>query len=603
MKQTILMILVALLLCGCGTQPISSPTTPSTPTPIATPMTNHWQTADVGLEQYTPEGETTAGLCLMGTEPVLFCGTERTTLIKLDADTMTQTAITQLDLLISADAPSVQVSDKGVTYYDAHTAQLVFLDTSLREVSRMDLPNGVQAPPVLSADRKYLYYCAEDSLRVLDLETGLDRLLKEMHWTIQEPLKLLCDDTLVVCRTVDAEGNALKLFISTQNGETRWESPSDTEVFTDGDVYFAVSMDGAYRELLYGSVGTEPQALAYDGFETDATPILNRNGVVLSAWDDERAGLEYYDLTTGQRIAALEIAGNTAPGGFCADESGWIYFLCGDSVYRWKPEDAPLEDDGVYLVTRYTHETPDLEGLAQCQALADEISQRHEVQILLWEDGVSAEPRNYTLEAEYQVPLILDCLEQLDQAMGQYPNGFLKKTALGTDSGILRICLVRGIYGNADAGTLSSVPGVQFWDEQENAYLCLAAGADLTSSFHHELFHVIDNRVLGTSNAYDDWEKLNPDDFTYDNNYLLNQVRTDLVYLDGTQRAFVDQYAMSFATEDRAMIMEYAMMDGNEELFQLPMLQKKLAQLCQGIRQTFSLEASEQTYRWEQYLQ
>ena len=59
---------------------------------------------------------------------------------------------------------------------------------------------------------------------------------------------------------------------------------------------------------------------------------------------------------------------------------------------------------------------------------------------------------------------------------------------------------------------------------------------------------------------------------------------------------------MSFPKEDRARIMEYAMMAGNESCFETDAMQQKLRQLCIGIREAFGLEESAETFRWEQYL-
>ena len=48
--------------------------------------------------------------------------------------------------------------------------------------------------------------------------------------------------------------------------------------------------------------------------------------------------------------------------------------------------------------------------------------------------------------------------------------------------------------------------------------------------------------------------------------------------------------------------MEYAMLDGQEDLFRSAPMQAKLRKLCLGIREAFHLEAEPVVYRWEQYL-
>ena len=53
---------------------------------------------------------------------------------------------------------------------------------------------------------------------------------------------------------------------------------------------------------------------------------------------------------------------------------------------------------------------------------------------------------------------------------------------------------------------------------------------------------------------------------------------------------------------DRATIMLCAMTPGNEEVFQSEYMQKKLKTLCTGIRESFGMKQSPDSFLWEQYL-
>jgi hypothetical protein len=59
---------------------------------------------------------------------------------------------------------------------------------------------------------------------------------------------------------------------------------------------------------------------------------------------------------------------------------------------------------------------------------------------------------------------------------------------------------------------------------------------------------------------------------------------------------------MSFPKEDRARIMEYASTPDNESYFATVTMQKKLKQLCLGIRKAFGLQKCTEEFLWEQYL-
>jgi hypothetical protein len=265
-------------------------------------------------------------------------------------------------------------------------------------------------------------------------------------------------------------------------------------------------------------------------------------------------------------------------------------------------EKSPVSESGSWLQPRRNPENPDFEGLTQCRATAREISEKYDVNILLWTDATAVQPWDYTLIAEYQVPLIRRCLSELDEILSNYPADFLQDVAVSSGSGVLNICLVREIRGNPDSGALESAAGLQFWDSEGDAYLAITPGADMAQHLHHELFHVIDSRVLSSCDAYDNWSKLNPPDFQYDPQAATHGSQQAQGLISGENRHFIDLYAMHSPKEDRARIWEYALLPRQEDIFSAPPMQSKLRQLCIGIRQAFDLKEMSQSYLWEQYL-
>ena len=160
---------------------------------------------------------------------------------------------------------------------------------------------------------------------------------------------------------------------------------------------------------------------------------------------------------------------------------------------------------------------------------------------------------------------------------------------------------MRSIQGSPESGSLETATGIQFYQES-HAYITIAVGKYAERALYHELYHVMETRLLTGSTAFDRWDALNPKGFTYDLDYTANRNRQAEQYLQPGNRSFVDTYSMSYPKEDRARIMETAMCDGNEGLFRSSTMQGKLRCLSQAIREAYDLKKSTEIFRWEQYL-
>ena len=231
-------------------------------------------------------------------------------------------------------------------------------------------------------------------------------------------------------------------------------------------------------------------------------------------------------------------------------------------------------------------------------AYASRLSHEHGVDIRIGENALEVLPWDYDFHAETDEASLLDALTQLEYCLNQYPAGMVR--VLSQDAGGLHICIVREILGKEGTESLETAKGLQFQDEEEGAFLMLAK--DLEHTFYHELCHVLENFVMPRSDAWENWQSLNPEGFSYDMDFEKNLNRDGSIWLQEADRAFVDTYSMSFPREDRARIMEYAMAAGNQDLFTSPVMQKKLKCLSQGIREALSLTDSDTILSWEQYL-
>ena len=603
-----------LLLCGCTTQkpevapaevtaPTFFTTEPTEPVGFYQPDSPVEVCTNGAIQVFPLDIPDAAGFRFLGEDILLFSGSDHTTLTLLGGSRRYVKTQLELSHSVSAENPAVVVSAQGVTYVAPETHELIFLNESLKEISRIPLPEEC-GNLVLSKNRSKLYYCTDNALRVLDLETGIDRMLKEMYFPSQKLLGLHCDDTVIQCCATFDDGSQHTLFFHEADGSLLYETAKDIPLWTQGDTYFATHRNGAYQELISGSRQDEPMLLVPEADYDGMVPILSQNALLMHRQNEYgQTVLDCYSLESGLHFAQAVLPGSCRPKDIQADpSSGRIWFLCTDSsnqdlLCAWDPSRSATNSDTYYLQPRYDRDNPDLEGLDACKLLARDLSIKHDVQIFIWRDATALQPWDYTLVPEYQVPLIRKKLLQLDEILSNYPAGFLKEAASQTGNGRLTICLVRSINGNPNTNALATAVGLQYWDQDARAYLAITPGDDMARHIYHELFHIIDSRVLSSCSAYDNWNKLNPKGFSYGSD---TSEHKDLTL--GENRYFIDLYSTRYAKEDRARIMEYAMLDGQQEVFQSASMQAKLRQLCLGIREAFGLQSTAEGYHWEQYL-
>jgi len=610
--KRILPLLLILLLCGCGAQPQLQDTAPAAETTAATePAGSYLPGSEAELmtggavRRYAPEIPDLYAIASAGGDILLFSGVEKTMLTLLKGDNLYAAASRDLGIWLHPENPSFRISDHGVTYYDPEARCVVFLDKALKPVSTLAVPEEMTGEPILSSDRLKLYYCTPDAIRVMELETGIDRLIREIRYPSQILADILMQDTVLRCQ-VSEEGETESLYILAQTGELVGQHDSDTFVAGRDERFYADVPEGAMTVHLFGKIGEDITAFTPADPFAAVTYLEDLHGAVTVGGTREAACLDYYDLDTGLRCASVQLMGIPTPWSIVDEpERGSVTFLAEDganaALYRWEIGRSPCGDETVYTSARYTLENMDEAGLAECRQWAAQLGQTYGVELLVGMDAVRVEPWDYELYPEYQVPVIRRALEQMEQILQQYPEGFFAILSDGTTEGPVKICLVRSAAGSSGTGALTETHGIQFWDE-DTAYVAVAVGNMMEQTLFHEMFHVIETRVLSNSNAYYEWDALNPEGFVYDYSYIANLERQGGDYLEGENRAFIDTYSMSFPKEDRARIMEYAATVGNETYFLSDIMQNKLRVLCQGIREGFGLEDCPESFIWEQYL-
>lgn len=587
MKRLFTALMCTVLLCGCAEQPQPQATTPTLPPETGLYQQNSPVEAETAgaVRTYAMEAD---ALYPMGEALLLRSGSILTLFSP-------ETGCAGASLELPAQAELLRVTDDQVGYYDPARRAVVLLDGGLQEISAVSLPQELPEDFLLSPAMNELYYSTGMELRAFDLQNGISRLINRQLTRQIAPVEVCFSGALLLCRLTGSQDGECYAFLSAQTGEILGTDSDLRSFSSSGERCFLERASGTVTERLFGSLDGSLHQLVTEPLENAALCLLGDGTSLLCAAGGNGTELTLYDLTTGKRTAALHC-------GALTDACCWT--ALGDSVWflarqedqgvlcRWDPAMTPTGDSESYMAPRYTAENPDTEGLARCQAEAEALGGAYGIDIRIWADA-AATGGSFSLTGEYQVPAIQSALDTLRQSLERFPEGFFQALCRNTPLGKLQICLVRSMEGGLSAHT--------YWPDG-NAYIALSIGSGMEERFYHELSYVLDSYIIAESLYYDDWEELNPRNFSYDLSYSLYARREDSPYLGGDDPAFLDSYSMTYPKEDRANILMYAMSSQGEGRFETPTLQKKLAHLCAAIRDAYGWEDREEIFPWEQYL-
>lgn len=614
MKRMLFLLLLCLLLCGCARELQPEETAPPPTSETAALQTSGTYAPGHPLEElyrgslrvYPQDIRQVLGMRAMGDSLLLFSGYGTTTLTMLTGEELSVSGSITLDFELDARDSSLCIQKETLSYFDPVARETVVRNAVLREVSRYPAPEDLVGSPILSADRSTIYYCTPTDVRAWDLESGIRRCVKEMCYQEQEITGVHLDGTVLQCRVLD-NGQERTLLLAADTGRLLYETGEAFSLRTEGSRYCLTLNAGLMERLIFGEAEGKAEILLPENIGAEGCFPEGSSGAVTIALSQEDVLLEYYDLDSGKRRSALTLDEFSIPAAITGAGDDFLYLLCYDPaedrnvIYRWDFREGSsllvqenTDYTGFYVISG------DADATARCQAYADQLGAQYGIEILTGETAAGVQPWDYDLEAEIQPAVIQRELELLEQRLAHYPEGMLAQTASNFTG--LKLCLVRSITGSAESGSLGAATGVQFLDGTD-AYVAIAVGKYAEQALYHELFHAMETHILNYSIAFDQWNSLNPAGFDYAYGYSANENRDAGIYLQPEYRAFVDSYSMSFPKEDRARIMEYAMLPGNEALFEAPAIQAKLSALCEGIREAYGLEKAEETFLWEQYLE
>ena len=200
---------------------------------------------------------------------------------------------------------------------------------------------------------------------------------------------------------------------------------------------------------------------------------------------------------------------------------------------------------------------------------------------------------------------VRSALDTLEESLEQYPHGFIPQLTFGSVESI-RIELVGGLTAKNDIDTHPDSVGA-FAQNIGSRYIIVLDGFLLQpKTLFHEFSHIIDARLkwdamVRTDALYseDTWLTLQPEGFHYAMSYIT--IPEDVLRFMESKH-FINEYALTYPTEDRALLMESAMQHFTWDFEPGTGTRRKLQYYADCIRDCFDTEGWPETVLWEQVL-
>lgn len=609
MKKLVILLLIVMLIAGCGKEdpvPTTLPTEPTVPTEPPLPWVQavgmEWD-ADGVLQEIPltiPDGlHLTAAMEFDG--DLLLWSTDT----HLADRTMVEMCLIELD-----DGSIVARQDVAVTGYvypqsvgkalylcDAAAGVILELDRSLEIVNRMEIEPG-ESSLYMGGDGTCYRHTMDETFLMLDPATG-------------ETKPVLEGNPAIAWITESGESVLIKYY-RTDNGAPTYAVldlntgecfPADTdeqvdsvsrvgdtwlmEKYLDNYVYYMQTGDEAPMRVL-------PQdgnlALLDEGYLMETS----MDGTMLRLYELDGSLLtacSFYE--TGSGYVASDLIWNEAMGGY--------FFLTRsyDETARLMFWDVSKSAGGSDLTIAPVPEPDAVQ--AGLEARAEELEKKYGLTILVG-DQCDTQFDEFTAAQTADWDQVMMALDTLDRALQVYPEGFIRQLRYDYIQGV-QIQLVTDLV--ADGGGRTGDGYNAFTQPRWDYYLMVIDIEDSReSTYYHEFSHIIDRCLEWDANlredalySEDEWASMNPGWFEgYTLDYSQERYLEDYGW-------FIDGYSTISPTEDRARVMEYAMVDYGKWTYEdAKGLQKKLDYYCRCIRDCFDTTGWPDRVIWEQYL-
>lgn len=582
----------------------------------------------------------------------------RTYLYALDPLRMRVIARTELtEGMYFEDA--ITVSDDGeILVYNCGEQEIYVLNDRLEETGKFALDDDT-AGVVISEDTKYGYYMDYNSGIVwrIDLNDGSRTCVFEdipvSDFGYGSVCGVLGNEWLAFSYDDVISGAITYEIRNIESGEIVYQSPDSLyDMQGDKEHFILRHREDGLDEIICNDVTSSPHVLMLRDYgEYENVFVDWGNQAVLSGaterdamnkqfklscgmYNLENGTLQYaFDFyipyAEGEALSGgdmLSAEGEALPDGdmlfaegeilsirdmICLEDTGYILISVSrtkNHLFVWDlhEQSSQTGDAACYFRDWQNPEEPDLDALETLLTRADEIGAKYGVEIYFGDEVENCYRDMYDYEITYNAVRIEQALNMLDKALSLYPDGMLAQ--LDDDFGSVLKIYLSGKIVAADETALTTAVGIQNTLADDTfMVLDILSIYDYERTIHHELFHAVEGHVNDGEYYfdYDVWMTYNPDGFNYDFSYTENEMNSDWSYVvggDETEGYFIDLYSKSFPNEDRARIMEYAMMEPELQTgcFESEPLRRKLSYICEQIRAGFDTTGWPEKTIWEQ---
>lgn len=601
MKKLMLVLLTLVLLAGCAAEPAETtvPTETTEPAPVGLydPESAMEKQTDGAVRAYPLPNKETVAVYTMGDRLLLTDSSGNLTVLQGELGQVSATL--EIDNAVLSDAVSADISAQGIAYYSETDNAVILLNPQLQETQRIAMPEDMEQRPAICLQSQQIFYCIPGQIRVLDMQTGISRLIKSHSYPKQSLHGCYFNGEMIRCELINENNRSEYLFLSSQTGETLGRDDTLHDLQTYGQLFFGRRKDGGISQIMMGKRLEQLQLFELKTENKDtALPVLAMDGVVTHESADGNTTLSLHNMQQGKITAQVTLKNISHVSSIAADKN-YVWVLATPAkthdrvLLRWDVGMTPIADGDTTVGILYTSENPDEEGLTACKDRADALAKKHGVRIHIWQDAI-VQTDGHTLIGEYNPQNISAWLDSLEEVLSRFPEKFLSQTM---DRGSIRFCLVRSIDEGAPW-----TPWVQFWHDS-SCYILIGTGAEWEDATLKGIGLAVDAHVLGHSRDYDFWDNRNPEGFVYiQDESVYTPTEEQKPFLEGEQRAFVDFSSMQYPRIDRATIFAEAMKGENTDLFAYPGIQSKYLRICEGIREAYNVEKVKDGYPWEQYL-